>query len=233
VIPYDQIPAERRTIGDFTGRIGDHNGVLGVALAQWMARDDTKAEPNVRRAANTAMDAIDAMLGELHQLRAQLSAEIRASDDAAAVRVDELLRSRTERGEQMEIYVRLMPDVKALVLALTLLPGHCLHAALVSNLPDTTTTRDVPHVTDVLQLGERPGASVVQLGALVPPGSVMLRDSFLLCCHAHAPVRAFQDVAEGHLAGVALHEHVQHRAEEISTSGKRSSCFIFSCGSHW
>jgi hypothetical protein len=66
-------------------------GVLGVALAQWMARDDTKAEPAVRRAANTAMDAIDAMLAELHQLRARLVSEIRASDDSAAARADAML----------------------------------------------------------------------------------------------------------------------------------------------
>ena len=97
-LPYGQIPPERRRIGDFTGRLDEHNGVLAVALAQWMARDDTKAEPDVRRAANTAMDAIDTMLAELHQLRARLVGEIRASDDATAVRVDELLRSRTERG---------------------------------------------------------------------------------------------------------------------------------------
>lgn len=98
MIPYDQIPAERLAIGDFTGRLDEHNGVLGVALAQWMARDDTGAEPEVRRAANTAMDAIDAMLAELHQLRARLVSEIRDSDDATAVRVDELLHSRTEKG---------------------------------------------------------------------------------------------------------------------------------------
>jgi hypothetical protein len=40
------------------------------------------------------MDAIDAMLAELHQLRARLISEIRASDDVTAARVDELLRSR-------------------------------------------------------------------------------------------------------------------------------------------
>jgi hypothetical protein len=75
VLPYDQIPPERRTIADYTGRLGDegHNGVLGVALAQWMARDDTRAEPEVRRAANTAMDAIDAMLAELYELRGPVS----------------------------------------------------------------------------------------------------------------------------------------------------------------
>jgi hypothetical protein len=94
MLTYDQIPAERLAIGDFTGRLDGHNGALGVALAQWMARDDAKAEPAVRQAANTAMDAIDAMLAELHQLRARLISEIRASDDVTAARVDELLRSR-------------------------------------------------------------------------------------------------------------------------------------------
>jgi hypothetical protein len=65
--------------------------VLGVALAQWMARDDSRPQAEVRRAANTAMDAIDAMLAELHQLRGRLLAEIRISDQAAAARADALL----------------------------------------------------------------------------------------------------------------------------------------------
>ncbi len=93
MLPYDQISQDRRTILDVTGRLGDdgHNGVLGVALAQWAARDDSKADPYARQAANTAMDAIDAMLGELHALRARLVSEIRASDDASAVRVDAML----------------------------------------------------------------------------------------------------------------------------------------------
>ena len=90
-LPYDQIPPERRTLGDFTGRLDGHNGVLGVALAQWVARDDSKAEPEVRQAASTAMDAIDAMIAELHQLRARLVSEIRKSDDMAAARTDNLL----------------------------------------------------------------------------------------------------------------------------------------------
>jgi hypothetical protein len=90
-VPDDQIPPGRRTIGDATSRLDGHLGVLGVALAQWAARDDSKAESAVRRAANTAIDAIDAMLGELHALRARLVSEIRASDDAAAARVDALL----------------------------------------------------------------------------------------------------------------------------------------------
>jgi hypothetical protein len=90
-LPWDQVPPERRTIGDSTSRLEDHNGVLGVALAQWAARDDTKAQPAIRQAANTAMDAIDSMLGELHQLRSRLVGEIRVSDDLAAARADELL----------------------------------------------------------------------------------------------------------------------------------------------
>ena len=51
MLPYDQIPPERRTIGDYTGRLGDegHNGVLAVALAQWMARDDSKADVRARQ----------------------------------------------------------------------------------------------------------------------------------------------------------------------------------------
>jgi hypothetical protein len=88
---YDQIDPARLVIGDATGRLDGHLGVLGVALAQWMARDDTRPQPAVRHAASTAMDAIDAMLAGLHQLRAQLVAEIRASDDLAAERADQLL----------------------------------------------------------------------------------------------------------------------------------------------
>ncbi len=99
MLTYDQIPPGRRTIGDACGRLGDdgYNGVLGVALAQWMARDDSGAEPEVRRAANTAMDMIDAMLAELHLLRSRLVSEIRVSDDATAARVDELL-ARCKEG---------------------------------------------------------------------------------------------------------------------------------------
>ena len=83
------IPAPRELL-DAPGRLGDDGlgGVLGVALAQWAVRDDTRADPDARRAANTAMAAIDAMLGELHQLRSRLVGEIRASDDAFDALVD-------------------------------------------------------------------------------------------------------------------------------------------------
>jgi hypothetical protein len=97
MLRYDEIPAERLPILDYTGRLGDdgHIGDLAVALAQWAARDETKADAHARRAANTAMDALDAALALLHELRSRLVGEIRASDDATAARVDELLaRSR-------------------------------------------------------------------------------------------------------------------------------------------
>jgi hypothetical protein len=79
---------------DVHGKLEDPMGVLAVALAQWETRDDTRPQPEVRRAANTAMDAIDEMLRELHAMRSRLVAEIRAADDATAVRVDALLAGR-------------------------------------------------------------------------------------------------------------------------------------------
>ena len=92
-LPYDQIPPERLPILDYTSRLGDdgHVGVLGVALAQWAARDEIRPDADARRAANTAMDAIDSMLAELYALRSRLLTEIRASDAAADARADELL----------------------------------------------------------------------------------------------------------------------------------------------
>jgi hypothetical protein len=62
--------------------ISKQAGDLGAALAIWHARDDSGPCPAARRAANDAMDAIDAMLRELHALRSRLVSEIRASDDA-------------------------------------------------------------------------------------------------------------------------------------------------------
>ena len=64
---------------------------LGAALATWHARDDSGPCPEARRAANAAMDAVDAALAALHALRQSLVSEIRASDDARAAAIDELL----------------------------------------------------------------------------------------------------------------------------------------------
>jgi hypothetical protein len=64
---------------------------LSAALALWALRDDAKAQPTVRRAANDAVSAIDAAVRDLHLVRARLLGEIRHRDDATAARVDALL----------------------------------------------------------------------------------------------------------------------------------------------
>lgn len=69
---------------------------FAVSLATWATRDDSKAQPAVRVAANDAMDAIDALLRELHGVRSKLLGEIRDHDDIAAVRVDAMLADRRE-----------------------------------------------------------------------------------------------------------------------------------------
>jgi hypothetical protein len=81
---------------DVHARLEDPMGVLAIALGRWEDRDDTKPQPEVREAANKAMDEIDLMLRELHAMRSRLVSEIRQADDAAAARVDELLRRRRE-----------------------------------------------------------------------------------------------------------------------------------------
>lgn len=80
-----------------------HVGELGPALALWETRDDTKAQPGIRQAANDAVDAIDAALRELHGIRSRLIPEMRSSDDATAVRADEMLarlRQQRQEGDQ-------------------------------------------------------------------------------------------------------------------------------------
>jgi hypothetical protein len=77
-------------VTDIRERVED----LSAAVALWAMRDDTKAQPTVRRAANDAVSAIDAAVRDLHLARARLLGEIRHSDDATATRVDALLVGR-------------------------------------------------------------------------------------------------------------------------------------------
>jgi hypothetical protein len=75
-----------------------HVDELASALVAWATRDDTKAQPEIRQAANDAMDAIDGALRELHGIRSMVG-EIRDSDDAGVAWADELLRRiREERA---------------------------------------------------------------------------------------------------------------------------------------
>jgi hypothetical protein len=82
---------------DVHARLEDPTGVLAIALGQWEARDDTTAQPHVRQAANTAMDSIDEMLSELHQMRSRLVTEIRIADAIADARADKLLADVKDR----------------------------------------------------------------------------------------------------------------------------------------
>jgi len=82
--PYDaDLSAAREAVGD-----------LGVGLAVWSYRREPDA--HARRAANDALDAIDAAIAALHRIRARLVTEVRRADDEAAVRVDELLALRRD-----------------------------------------------------------------------------------------------------------------------------------------
>ena len=75
-------------------------GVLGIALRQWAGRDD--GGPGRRRAANEAMAMIDDMLTALQEARRELAAEMRAYDDAALARADQMLDEARARREEQE-----------------------------------------------------------------------------------------------------------------------------------
>lgn len=88
---------------DVYAKLEDPLGVLSVNVGWWESRDPTASvpQPEVRSAANKAMDAIDEMLTALHAIRQRLTGEIRVHDDLAVRRSEELLeRLRGERDEQ-------------------------------------------------------------------------------------------------------------------------------------
>jgi hypothetical protein len=80
------------------GRLDVHLGRLDAALVTWATRDDSKAQPEVTRAGHAAVDAIDAMLAELHRARQQLTGEIREHQDAGLARADALLARLRKDG---------------------------------------------------------------------------------------------------------------------------------------
>ena len=104
MLPFDKIPAERKAIGNLADPLDDELGLLNVNLAVWIARDDSKADASVTRAGNQVLDSIDAMLSQLHQLRARMVVEYREDQDTAAARADALLaeldRLRQQEGEE-------------------------------------------------------------------------------------------------------------------------------------
>jgi hypothetical protein len=86
------------SLHDVPGRLDVHLGRLDAALVTWGTRDDSKAQPEVTRAGNAAIDAIDAMLAELHRARSQLVTEYREAEDAAIARTDALLARLRKDG---------------------------------------------------------------------------------------------------------------------------------------
>ena len=90
--------SETREPYDVHATLEDPAGVLAVALAQWEQRDDGRPQPEIRRAASTAVAVIDAMLRALYAMRGRLVTEIRASDDAAAARADASLAAWKAQG---------------------------------------------------------------------------------------------------------------------------------------
>jgi hypothetical protein len=100
MLPWDQVPQERREIGGLADPLDDELGLLNVHLAVWMARDDSKADAAVTRAGSRVLGSIDAMLRQLHQLRARMVAERRADQDIAAARADELLARARQLAQE-------------------------------------------------------------------------------------------------------------------------------------
>ena len=83
---------------DPSGAIRRHVDALAAALDVWAERDLTEAQPQVRRAGNQALAALDAATGELRRLRYRLAAEIRASDQASVEQLDAYLATLPARS---------------------------------------------------------------------------------------------------------------------------------------
>lgn len=95
MLPWDQVPEERRAIGNLADPLDDELGLLNVSLAQWIARDDSKADAAVTRAGNQVLDSIDVMLRQLGQLRARMVSEYREHQDVAPAQARESASGRT------------------------------------------------------------------------------------------------------------------------------------------
>ena len=65
----------------------ERTGILSVALVRWADRGAAPDKAAARRAASTAVDAIDALLRDLYALRGRLVRELRQADRAVRRRV--------------------------------------------------------------------------------------------------------------------------------------------------
>jgi hypothetical protein len=74
-------------MSDLMTSMRERTSVLGAALAQWADRGTAKDKAAARRAGDTAVDAIDALLRDLFVLRGRLVQELRQADDTLRHRV--------------------------------------------------------------------------------------------------------------------------------------------------
>jgi hypothetical protein len=73
---------------------------IGPWLAIWEARREPDAR--ARRCASDAIGAADIAIGALHRIRSELVTQVRAADDLADARADELL-AKTRDGPQQPV----------------------------------------------------------------------------------------------------------------------------------
>jgi len=68
---------EGGVMSDPVATVRERTGVLSAALEQWADQATAPDKATARRAASTAVDAIDALLRDLYLLRGRLVQEIR------------------------------------------------------------------------------------------------------------------------------------------------------------
>ena len=74
-------------MSDPVASLRERADVLSTALEQWAGQAAAPDKAAARRAASTAVDAIDALLRDLYLLRGRLTQEIRQADSTAGWQV--------------------------------------------------------------------------------------------------------------------------------------------------
>jgi hypothetical protein len=73
---------EGGVMSDPMASLREHTSILSAALEQWAGQATVPDKATAQRAANTAVDAIDAVLRDLYLLRGHLVQQIRHADNA-------------------------------------------------------------------------------------------------------------------------------------------------------
>jgi hypothetical protein len=115
VPPTHSTRIRRRTTAAMqsTARLAEQLAILARSLGRWSGRDDGSAQPELRAAAGTALEAIAAMTRHLAELRSALVPQIAASDAPAAARTTATLAAaaaeRDTRPRQHPARIRRRP----------------------------------------------------------------------------------------------------------------------------